>query len=255
MKHFNLKKAIYLIILVVLVGFLFTIYNTFNSNPISKGIAKSKLNKYIEENYSDGDFRIRNVGYNFKFNEYYGNVVSTEKGLDFNITLKNNGEIIDMYKERGYIEDFELNNRFKDKVEEDFEEALKDRLIFSEEGKNSDYLFVHFNIMQGKYKDRDIQYSNDLDDKFLLELNLYNNTENYKDRFVDLASEIIKYAESNGYEGLSEIAIYTYVDNVKYSLLVNKEDFTKGGGELYNMIKSSYEFKEETSGNISKIKK
>ena len=112
---FNLKKIIYFVILVGILAFLFSIYNAFNSNPISKGIAKNKLNKYIEENYSDRDFIIKDVIYNFKFSEYYGRVISTEEGLDYNITLSKNGNIIDLYKENGFIEDVELNNRFNKK--------------------------------------------------------------------------------------------------------------------------------------------
>ena len=249
---FNLKKIIYFVILVGILAFLFSIYNAFNSNPISKGIAKNKLNKYIEENYSDRDFIIKDVIYNFKFSEYYGRVISQEEGLDYNITLSKNGNIIDLYKENGFIEDVELNNRFNKNVEEDFKEGLKYKVSFNKDGNMNDYLFAYFNIIQGKYKDRDIQYSKELDDKFLIQLNIHDEKDgDYRDRFVDLASEIIKYAESNGYKGLSAISISTYINDVEYSILVKRDEFSKDMEELYNnIVKGGYEVNRNSKGEV-----
>ncbi|MDB2108084.1 hypothetical protein [Clostridium paraputrificum] len=249
---FNLKKIIYFVILVGILALLFSIYNAFNSNPVSKRIAKNKLNKYIEENYSERDFIIKDVRYNFKFSEYYGRVISQEEGLDYNITLSKNGDIIDLYKENGFIEDVELINSFNKKVEEDFKEGLKDKVSFNKDGNKNDYLFAYFNIIQGKYKDRDIQYSKELDDKFLIQLNLYDEMDgDYRDRFVDLASEIIKYAESNGYKGLSEISISTYINDVEYSILVKRDEFSKDMEELYNnIVKGGYEVNRNSKGEV-----
>ena len=96
--------------------------------------------------YSDRDFIIKDVGYNFKFNEYYGRVISAEEGLDYNITLSKNGDIIDLYKENGFIEDVELNNRFNKKVEEDFKEGLKDKVSFNKDGNKNEYLLSLIHI-------------------------------------------------------------------------------------------------------------
>ena len=71
----------------------------------------------------------------------------------------------------------------------------------------------------------------------------------YRDRFVDLASEIIKYAESNGYKGLSEISISTYINDVEYSILVKRDEFSKSREELYNnIVKGGYDV--NTKGEV-----
>ena len=55
--------------------FVLYIYNAFNGNPVSKFYSSKVLEQYLEENYSDRDFRIEEGFYNFKFSTYDFNVI------------------------------------------------------------------------------------------------------------------------------------------------------------------------------------
>lgn len=63
-------KLIFVVLLVVLIGFVFFLYNTFNGNPVSKMISKKVLENYLEETYPDQEFRINEGYYNFKSSNY-----------------------------------------------------------------------------------------------------------------------------------------------------------------------------------------
>ncbi|MCD8510347.1 MAG: DUF3139 domain-containing protein [Bacillus sp. (in: Bacteria)] len=66
-----LKKIGLSFILVVLVSFVFFVYDQFNGNPVSKYRAAKALDSYLEEVYPEKELRRSNGGYyDFKFNEY-----------------------------------------------------------------------------------------------------------------------------------------------------------------------------------------
>ena len=69
------KKILYLIILIILVGFILSCYNAFNGNPISNAVRKHIVESYLNETYPDEKFRVESGEYNFKFSEYSYNVI------------------------------------------------------------------------------------------------------------------------------------------------------------------------------------
>ncbi|MBA4536971.1 hypothetical protein H1Z61_07385 [Bacillus aquiflavi] len=69
------KKMIYIVVLFILIGFVFFVYQSFNGNPLSKYMSQQVLKNYLLEQYPDKEFNIREGFYDFKFSEYVFNVV------------------------------------------------------------------------------------------------------------------------------------------------------------------------------------
>ncbi|MBQ8184105.1 MAG: DUF3139 domain-containing protein [Clostridia bacterium] len=75
------------------VGF---VLNEVVGNPVSKILVKRSVCEYLEENYSDTDFIIEKVGYDFKNMEYYAKIVSAESPDEFfYINTDSTGDNID----------------------------------------------------------------------------------------------------------------------------------------------------------------
>lgn len=68
-------KIIYSIILVILIGFILTLYNALNGNPISNFIGRKVAQNYLEETYPGEEFRVETGSYDFKFGEYHYDVI------------------------------------------------------------------------------------------------------------------------------------------------------------------------------------
>lgn len=65
-----MKKIILLTLAALLLGVILFFYISFNGNFISKMIAKSKVEAYVEENYKDQNKQLIDSGYNFKDGQY-----------------------------------------------------------------------------------------------------------------------------------------------------------------------------------------
>src|SRR5690606_24922143 len=75
MRKMSKRKIGYIVVLVVLIGFVLFIYNEFNGSPVSKYISTRTLEKYLEETYPDTELRIDRVYHDFKFGGYGFNVI------------------------------------------------------------------------------------------------------------------------------------------------------------------------------------
>lgn len=111
-KRIIISVAVILAICIsVVTGFLL---NEVFGNPVSKYLVKRSVSEYLEENYSDSDFVIEKVGYDFKNMEYYARITSlTNQDEFFYITTDSTGQNIDdnydlYYDENGvYFDDYE----------------------------------------------------------------------------------------------------------------------------------------------------
>lgn len=237
MKKFNVKKIGLFIILVILVGGLLILYNSANGNPISKYIARNRYEDYLKKEYGERDFKIQEVYYNFKNSNYYCKVVSEKEGLYFTISLSKNGEMNDEYKENPNLVDVELSNKFANSVEDRIKDELKGKISFISNEKESFFVFAHFNILQGKYKDRNTKFSNEMDDPFAINLELSSmNPSDYRNQLIDIGEALRNFAIENEYKGLKGIYINCYVDDKPYYLLLKKESFSEGKEKLENYI-------------------
>ena len=121
MKKKILKTVAVIISIVLIVG-VCVIANAFVGNPISKHIATNTAEKHLEEKYTDRDFEIEKVVYNFK-DGYYHAFIKSPSSIDSHFTL-----LIDMWGILG-IDNYEdsvltgwntanrLGNEYRDKVD------------------------------------------------------------------------------------------------------------------------------------------
>jgi len=85
-KRFNAKKIIktvLLIIAVVFIGFVLFVVNSFTGNPISKAIAKNKLQQYVKQVYSS-DFSLNKLEHNMMDNYYWAEFSVDNQSLELN---------------------------------------------------------------------------------------------------------------------------------------------------------------------------
>lgn len=131
-----MKKKKIIISIVIVLTVIFSIIvgwllNEVFGNPVSKFLAKRGITEYLEENYSDSDFVIEKVGYDFKNMEYYAKVVSaSDSDKYFYIDSDSVGKNID----DNYDAYFDENGQYTDDVETTEEDVTEDKS--NEEKKN-----------------------------------------------------------------------------------------------------------------------
>src|SRR5699024_2981198 len=89
----SVKISIIVLILVLLAISVF-IWNALYGNPISESKAEKATEKYIKEEYTDTDYVIEQVLYDFKLGEYYANVVSPSSiDTHFEVLITSTGKV------------------------------------------------------------------------------------------------------------------------------------------------------------------
>lgn len=78
-----MKKKVYTVLLVLLVGLVLFLYNAFNGNPVSQLVSKTALENYLAATYPEKELRVDDGFYDFKFGGTYEFDV-TEIGSDSN---------------------------------------------------------------------------------------------------------------------------------------------------------------------------
>lgn len=236
------KKIIFSVILVVLVFGILFIYNAFNGNPVSKAIERKKFQTYIEKTYPGTDFKIDKMYFDFKFADYGAKVVSKEKGYEFDIISLSDGTISDQYKDMPMLVDYELTMKFTESINYEITKVLKNKLNLSnyedtnDDGKSS--LFISMDVEQGKYKDKTIEYSNDLDDKFAIGLSIpMQDEKDYKEKLCENMQIIRDFALKQNYKGLVGIYVTTTTpDDMAHCLVLNGEELKTESEKLDNFI-------------------
>src|SRR5690625_2316381 len=96
----NKSTKVFLIILgiiVLIIGLLFV--NGIYGNPISKATAKGTAQKYIAENYSDTDYAVYDVHYNFKDGYYHARIISPSSiDTHFDVRISYNKVVSDSFE-------------------------------------------------------------------------------------------------------------------------------------------------------------
>ena len=101
MKKRILKISAFLTALVLIVG-VCVFANSLVGNPISKALAKNTAENHLEEQYSNKDFEIERVSFNFK-DGYYRAFITSPSSVDSNFILVINmwGKLCDdFYKDQ-----------------------------------------------------------------------------------------------------------------------------------------------------------
>ena len=74
-------KTVCMLLAVLVAAATLWIVNGFFGNPVSAGLARMGLKRYVEQNYSDYDLQTERFGYNFKTGGYFAYVAS-ETSMD-----------------------------------------------------------------------------------------------------------------------------------------------------------------------------
>ena len=91
MKKFFLILFWLLLAAIVVIGVM--IYLCFYGNPINKMIASNAVKNHMSENYSDTDYVVEGVHYNFKTGEYFAHITSPiSSDSSFTVTVSPNGK-------------------------------------------------------------------------------------------------------------------------------------------------------------------
>ena len=79
-------KIIALVIAIALIVGIAWVANGLNGNPISKMLAKKAASDYLEEHFPNTDYYIEELGFSFKFTNYYAHIRS-ESSMDTQFSL------------------------------------------------------------------------------------------------------------------------------------------------------------------------
>lgn len=85
MKKKVLKIIAFIVAVALIVGIAWSA-NGLNGNPISKMLAKKAANDYLEEHFPNTDYYIEELGFSFKFTNYYAHIRS-ESSMDTQFSL------------------------------------------------------------------------------------------------------------------------------------------------------------------------
>ena len=118
-------KVLALVLAVILIIGIGLFANALVGNPVSKFLATKSANEYIKTTYSDKDFQIEEVTYDFKTGGYYARVTSpTSIDSHFSLSFDWMGKlIIDSYEEvtSGWNTAKRINDDYDKKVDNVFE--------------------------------------------------------------------------------------------------------------------------------------
>lgn len=80
-------KIIALIVAIALIIGIASMANALNGNPISKLLARRAASAYLEEHYPNTDYYIEDLGFSFKFSNYYAHIRS-DSSIDTQFSLE-----------------------------------------------------------------------------------------------------------------------------------------------------------------------
>lgn len=213
------KRVIYSVLLVVLIGFVFFIYNSFNGNPLSKYLAQRELNTYLKETYPDQAFHISDGFYNFKFGEYSFDarqIGTDEAGTEYEFTLRGFLKPTVFWDGIYYSNlDEPLMEKLQNEAANEITELLADKLDVIAN------VSVQIEVLQGTY-DQDVRWSKDLKIEKPLRLHMFLDSTNATREDVLIAAEIIQATLNEANYDYDHVTIN---GNIMDKKVTEKDDF------------------------------
>lgn len=124
MKKKNLKITAFITALLLIIG-LSWFANALLGNPVSKTLATNTAKKHLAENYSDTDYYIEKIAFNFKSTNYYVHIKSpTSIDTEFTLYISMFGELtLDTYEdvENGFNTARRVDTEYRELVDTIFE--------------------------------------------------------------------------------------------------------------------------------------
>ncbi|ADU31714.1 DUF3139 domain-containing protein [Evansella cellulosilytica] len=239
------KKFWISIAIVMIVIFIFSLYNAFNGNPISKFLAKKALDSYVEETYPEKEFNISEGFYNFKFGEYTFNLLEignwnedTESIQEYEFTVR--GTFFpEVYWDGLYYDN--LDERLMERLSKEASEEIFDELI--QQNKDIIHVGVSLEVLKGRYND-DVNWKKELELDRPISLYIVIDAENKgKDDIYMDGIGIQKQLKEKGY----------HYDNVN----INANIMTEEGKKLhdYGYVKYALAFEQNSSIKKSDVNK
>jgi hypothetical protein len=236
----NKKKIFLSILLVVLIGLIFTLYNAFNGNPVSKYITKQALETYLEETYPEKEFTIKKGMYDFKWASYYYRVVEIGNAAEYEYRVKGFIKPEIMYDgiHQEYL-DVTLSERLSKQARLEISPLLTSQVRYIQD------VGISLEVLKGKY-DSNVTWNKDLQvDKAMRITVKFNSTNQSEDDFYHAAKNVKKILDEHGYRydainfngnGYdTDGGKATTHGYLKFSLFVNKnEDVSEGKIESHN---------------------
>ena len=117
----KILKVLALVVAIVLIIGVGLFANALVGNPVSKFLATKSANEHLEKNYSDKDFIIEEVTYDFKTGNYYARVTSpTSIDSHFSLSIDFTGKLeLDCY------DDVTTGWNTAMRLEDDYRNAVK----------------------------------------------------------------------------------------------------------------------------------
>lgn len=90
----TIKISVIVLIVILVVAFIAFFANSLFGNPISRKLAENTAIEYIEENYPDDNCQIKDIYYDFKYEDYAVHIISaTNENIDFSLNITPKGEV------------------------------------------------------------------------------------------------------------------------------------------------------------------
>ncbi len=178
----------------MIIGFIFLLYNAFNGNFISGMYYKAKVDKYIAETYPDKNYTVSDYSYDFKTGNYYFAVTDpdSEDGCFRAYYSDYEGKVVDTYGEV-----LNLSNTLL-RLEHEFREIdplIEKHLDTKEKVINGEFISGEFGYATCMIGDCDYEY---LKDKLYLDMPA-------DPQNMPLPTEVVLVLNSDGNESLRRI--------------------------------------------------
>lgn len=136
----TIKISVVVMIVILILAFIAFFANSLFGNPISKHLAKNTAIEYIEENYPDDNCQIKDIYYDFKYENYNAHIISTtNENIDFSLNITPKGEVAGIEYWKNPVESATLLT--ENEIKELFLKAHK--------------LYVEWSSPAGKYLNKD----------------------------------------------------------------------------------------------------
>lgn len=227
------RKILFLILLLTIASAIY-VFNLFNGNIISKLKRKAEFNRYIKEKYSGTDYEICDVFYNFKATDYGAKVCSKLEGKEFIIEYLGGNNIYDHYENaiNGYLEDYYIQKRFSDQISEILKGTIND---------NSIEINIGMSIEQGKYRDKETNYSKDMENEFIVSLEDKEYTQTRDEQSViDAIVKVKNYFEKENHKGFRGVYFNFNKNKSMYTVLIKNSQLKISDDEVRGLIKGGY---------------
>ena len=244
---FKFKKIVLLVILIIICVGLVRLYENNGTSRRKQRKIKAEFESYISETYKDRDFLVSDVRYEshegHTVQMHTAMVTSEKEGLYFFIEKSKGGRIIEEYNMRsGNLDDYKLVEKFSKEIEDAIKEEIPD-ILLGNEGDS----YIIMNIKQGKYMNRDIKFTKDLDEDFIVNISLMSDAHKEEDiniaknskaqdiKAINIAKNLNDYFYRNKYKGILGIIVsfdskYIFIDSDNIGIENNKiESLIKEG--------------------------